>query len=468
MDEPLIYNISKEDYTKLQKIISSAQSIIWTTGDEDEIHPNPRNDLVVGLSRCLRIENDQIKFTVLRLNRGQKVADIAEKIVRVWQTGLASSPALEYEMEYKEIDGFLSVPRVVETATVSKINEHLSISVRLQDEERSIGQENVSRRFTLSTDTLALLDTVEFGSESEDISELNHDEIGFDIMSCGLNYVDAGEDIRMTSKYIGLEFAGVTTQLGRTVSEFRLGDKICGLMEGSFRPSGRCKAVTAAKIPDGMNFNTAAAIPADYCTAYYALVHLARMRSSESILVHSGAGGLGQATIRLAKHLGAKIYATVNRVEEKKLLMDRYAIPNECTFLIKSPSLVQNIMGMTNDRGVDVVVNALDSEALYNSPLDCLAPFGRYISTGRADIHHRRSFPGNTTIANVGLAAYLRHDVGFAGELVQAVMDLVSSGTIGDARKSANTSGIRDSRGLSSYAERNWCGKDHHRDLKWR
>ena len=414
----------------MQKILSSAHSIIWTTGDEDELQPNPRNDLVVGLSRCLRIDNDQIKFIVLQLNRGQKVADIAEKIVRVWQTGSAPSPTLENEMEYKEIDGLLSIPRVVETATVSKINEHLSTSCRLQDEERSISQENVYRRFTLSTDTLALFDTVELG-ESEDLSELNHDEIGFDIMSCGLNYVDASEDDRMTSKYIGLEFSGVVTQLGRTVSEFRLGDKICGLMEGSFRPSGRCKAVIAAKIPDGMNFNIAAAIPADYCTAYYALVHLARMRPAESILVHLGAGGLGQATIRLAKHLGAKIYATVNRVEEKKLLMDRYAIPNEYTFLIKSPSLVENMMGTTKDRGVDVVVNALDSEALHNSSLDCLATFGRYISTGRTNIHHRRSLPSNVTIANVGLAAYLRHDVGFAGELVQAVMDLVSSGTIG-------------------------------------
>lgn len=222
------------------------------------------------------------------------------------------------------------------------------------------------------------------------------------------------------------------------------------MLEGSLGTYTRCNALTAIKIPDDMTFQSAAAIPVLYPTAYYALMHWARMKTGESILIHSGAGGLGQACIQLARLLNAEIYVTVSSEEKKKLIMDLYNIPESHIFSSRTPSSVQGIKNLTQGRGVDVVVNSLAGEAMKNS-WGCIAPFGRFLETGKKDIFSYGTLPmfpfsRNVMFASVDLFYVYHNSKDIIKGLLQETMTLIREKkiTLPFPLQSYNTSQIED------------------------
>lgn len=81
-----------------------------------------------------------------------------------------------------------------------------------------------------------------------------------------------------------------------------------------------------------MTAAAAASCPIVYVTAYVALMDVARIQKGESVLIHAGAGGLGQAAIQLCRMVGAEIFVTVGSVAKKNLLMDKYGIGEDHIF----------------------------------------------------------------------------------------------------------------------------------------
>ena len=172
----------------------------------------------------------------------------------------------------------------------------------------------------------------------------------------------------------------------------------------------RCDSTTAYLIPDEMSFSTAAALPVSYPTAYYAIMHAGRMKVGETILIHSGAGGLGQACIQISKLLQAEIFVTVGTDEKKRLLMDTYGIPEDHIFSSRTPAFGQGIKKMTNGRGVDIVINSLAGEAMRIS-WECMAPLGRFIETGKRDILSNANLPMHMFLRNVSFIGVDLNDV---------------------------------------------------------
>lgn len=85
-------------------------------------------------------------------------------------------------------------------------------------------------------------------------------------------------------------------------------------------------------VPAGMTPAAAASCATIYATAYVALMDVARIQSGESVLIHAGAGGLGQAAIQLARMVGAEIFVTVGSVAKKNLIMEKYSIAEDHIF----------------------------------------------------------------------------------------------------------------------------------------
>ena len=77
-------------------------------------------------------------------------------------------------------------------------------------------------------------------------------------------------------------------------------------------------------VPEGWTLEQAATVPVVYFTAYYALVVRARIRSKNSVLIHAGSGGVGQAAITLALHYGCKVFTTVGSEEKRNYLKERF------------------------------------------------------------------------------------------------------------------------------------------------
>ena len=105
----------------------------------------------------------------------------------------------------------------------------------------------------------------------------------------------------------------------------------------------------------------------------------------QTVLVHSGAGAFGQATIVLALKRGATVYTTVSTEEKKDYLVRELDLPRENIFQSRDVSFVEGVMSATNGKGVDVVVNSLTGDLLLAS-WRCCADFGRFVEVGKRDI----------------------------------------------------------------------------------
>ena len=83
----------------------------------------------------------------------------------------------------------------------------------------------------------------------------------------------------------------------------------------------RCDARAAFRMPGSVSFAQGCSLLSVYVTAYYSLVHLARMRPGQLVLVHSAMGGVGQAAIALAKHVGARVIGTAGSAGRREKLL---------------------------------------------------------------------------------------------------------------------------------------------------
>lgn len=136
------------------------------------------------------------------------------------------------------------------------------------------------------------------------------------IRACGLNFADlllqkgTYQDTPPVPFTPGLEAAGEVIECGSEVVNFALGDRIavfCG--QGGLAEEGVFDADRAIRIPDGMRFEDAAALPIAYGTSHVALEHCARLQPGETLLVTGAAGGVGLTAVEIGKLMGARVIA---------------------------------------------------------------------------------------------------------------------------------------------------------------
>lgn len=297
---------------------------------------------------------------------------------------------------------------------------------------RQFGQQP-ERALTLTMSSPGLLDTLHFIDDTVDGS-LRPEEVEVSVRAVGVNFKNVMVALgQLPDKSLGQECAGIVTRVGVDVDldQVTVGERVCCITHGAFKTYTRSHESAVHRIPDDMTFSTAAALPVAFCTAYYSLHHLGRLRQGESVLIHAAAGGVGQAAIQLASMIGAIIYVTVGSNEKKRLLMDLYNIPSQHVFSSRNLSFVQGIRRVTNGRGVDVVLNSLAGESLRQS-LECVAPLGRFVEIGKKDMYLRGNLPmspflQNITFASVDLGIIAEQARPLMASLMRAVMAMVTA-----------------------------------------
>ncbi|KAM6049680.1 fatty acid synthase isoform 2-T2 [Theristicus caerulescens] len=167
------------------------------------------------------------------------------------------------------------------------------------------------------------------------------------------------------------------------------------------------------EVPKNWTLEEAASVPVVYATAYYALVIRGGMKKGESILIHSGSGGVGQAAIAIALSMGCRVFATVGSTEKREYLQARFPQLDANSFASsRNTNFEQHILRVTNGKGVDLVLNSLAEEKLQAS-LRCLAQHGRFLEIGKFDLSNNSS---------LGMAFFLKN-VAFHGVLLDAVFE---------------------------------------------
>jgi NADPH:quinone reductase len=150
-------------------------------------------------------------------------------------------------------------------------------------------------------------------------------EIRVAVKACGVGYVDVlvalgRYQVKPPLPYIpGMEAAGIVDAVGPETSGFAVGDRVIamGAAGGGFAQAGCFPAFLAAKVPDSLGFAQAAALRINYVTALYGLRERGALKPGEKLLVFGAAGGVGIATIQIAKLLGAEVIAAAS-TEEKR------------------------------------------------------------------------------------------------------------------------------------------------------
>lgn len=190
---------------------------------------------------------------------------------------------------------------------------------------------------------------------------------------------------QIPDRLFGFEGAGIVRRIHASETRFSPGDRVMFLAHGAHRTVHRVPGDFVLPMPDSLSFEDGAALLLVHTTAWYALVKTARATAGQSVLIHAAAGGVGQALLMLARHLGLEVYATVGTKEKRKLVHEQYGVPHDHIFNSRDLSFAAGVKRMTQDRGVDIIVNSLAGEALRQTWY-CLAPFGTFVEVGMKDI----------------------------------------------------------------------------------
>uniref|UniRef100_A0A2K5Q2X1 Fatty acid synthase n=2 Tax=Cebus imitator TaxID=2715852 RepID=A0A2K5Q2X1_CEBIM len=170
-------------------------------------------------------------------------------------------------------------------------------------------------------------------------------------------------------------------------------------------------------VPSHWTLEEAASVPVVYTTAYYALVVRGRVQRGETVLIHSGSGGVGQAAIAIALSLGCRVFTTVGSAEKRAYLQARFPQLDSSSFAnSRDTSFEKHVMQHTGGKGVDLVLNSLAEEKLQAS-VRCLAQHGRFLEIGKFDLSNNHP---------LGMAIFLKN-VTFHGILLDALFDDASA-----------------------------------------
>jgi NADPH:quinone reductase len=197
------------------------------------------------------------------------------------------------------------------------------------------------------------------------------------IAASGVNFIDVyfrtglyKADLPLT---LGSEAAGTVEAVGFDVTEVAPGDRVAYAgARGSYAEYAVVPAAQLVKIPDNVDFNTAAAAMLQGMTAHY-LTHSAyAVKSGQRILVHAAAGGAGGLIVQMAKMRGAVVFGTVST--EEKAAIARESGADE-VILYTQQDFETEVKRLTNGRGVDVVYDSV-GQTTFEKSLSSLRPRG--------------------------------------------------------------------------------------------
>lgn len=179
----------------------------------------------------------------------------------------------------------------------------------------------------------------------------------------------------------GREFAGVLEKLGPGASGFTVGQRVVAYPSlGGYAQYAAAKTFEVRPIPEGVTSAQAAALPTAFLTAWFGLSTDGALKNGEWLLIQGGSSGVGTAAIQIAKHWGAKVIATTGSEEKAHRLRK---LTCDITIDVSQNDFLPEAMRVTNNRGVDVVLEMIGGE-VYQKSLQALAPNGRLVSIGGA------------------------------------------------------------------------------------
>nr|XP_006825449.1 PREDICTED: fatty acid synthase-like [Saccoglossus kowalevskii] len=367
---------------------------------------------IVGLLNCLKQEPGGNRIRCIfnaSLENDAKLLDLGDKTLKkIMHQDLVMNIYRDGEW-----GSFRHVPFSTSTKSSTILTPHAYVNVLTRGDLSSLKWIESPMKYA----------TPEFIGQSKEICNVYYASLNFrDIMlATGKLPPDAlPANIASYDCVLGMEFSGRNTA----------GQRVMGLVTAK----GLATTVSVDKdftwaIPQSWTMEEAASVPVVYATVYYALIVRGQLKKGESVLIHCGSGGVGQAAISVALHQGCQVFTTVGSQEKKDYIMKRFPEMNEEHFgNSRDSTFEQKILIATKGKGVNVVLNSLAGQKLQASTR-ILARHGRFLEIGKYDLSNNSPLGMSLFLRNVTFHGILL-DALFEGDNPdwQLVYDLVSQG----------------------------------------
>lgn len=210
-------------------------------------------------------------------------------------------------------------------------------------------------------------------------------QVVIDVYAASLNFPDT---LQIQGKYQfqppmpftpGSEVGGVISAIGAGVTNVALGDRVMAASSiGGLAEQVVTDSASARKIPDNMDFKTAAGFAMVYTTSYHALKQRAQIKPGETLLVLGASGGVGMAAVELGRLMGARVIAAAS--SDAKLEFASKAGPNEL-LNYGDGDLKEKVKALTDDKGADVIYDPVGGD-LFDQSTRCINWNGRLLVVG--------------------------------------------------------------------------------------
>lgn len=315
-EKPTFARCTQEDFEAIRALIMKSSRLFWITGSAaaDGIR-DPLSCAISGLLRAAKSEEPRLRLHELHLRRRPlpELADAARMIFRVVEDAYTSTNEEVYEDEILEIEGVLSIPRLLDDGALNETIQTLD-RVPLPDLQY-FNQRDRPIKLTIARP--GLLNSLHFVDDESTYSELLDDHIEVEVRANAVNTrlvttrypppyeperLKFSSDVEVALGHVsrlglGIDAAGVVRSVGSRVRRLRIGDRVAFPKVGAISNVVRVHGDLPQLLPENMSFEDGASIPFVFMTAYRSLVEVAQLSNGEFVLIHFSAGGKFEPSI---------------------------------------------------------------------------------------------------------------------------------------------------------------------------
>ncbi|KAI0452683.1 polyketide synthase dehydratase-domain-containing protein [Xylaria acuta] len=360
MDDPLLLTMTEREFSAVKNTIMSASGfLLWINPGALRSGKHPEYAMTSGLMRAVTSEEVSLDFRLMQL--------------------------LEEELPEREFclaDGKTYICRL------TRANALNSIFRPSHDTEPTIVSPNDR------VEGVVLKGKIVFQQKiSRKVETIKPGNVEIHAQCCGITHegvrVITGTDYPTTFSH---EVGGIITEVGSGVTCFNIGDRVVAFHADKFSSHQHVPATMIQKLESMEDMATIVGASMAYTAAIYELETLARVREGEKVVIFHGTGTNGAAAVKVAQLAGAVLYVVAKSQDEIDFLQYRLGLKDESIIRCDDACVSEHVKALTDGHGADIVfsagsVNPGEARDAWRS----IAPFGRFIDSGRKDVLSRKA-----------------------------------------------------------------------------
>ena len=434
IEESILVQPSSAQFDSLRTSFLGARGVLWISSQATIDCQNPKAALSTGFLRTLRAEDNTKRYISLDIADGDLwSAGAILAVVKTYTTAFDPSCITGLlDSEFALSGGMIKIPRLYEAPAETQM-----MTMDASDFEAQLQPfHHEGRELRMDVKTPGMIDSLWWHDDQKANVPLPDGWVEIEPRAFGLNFRDVMVAMaQLKSNVMGFECSGIITRTGASVPvSLTVGARVCCIMYGHWGTHVRVPWTNVGFMPDSMAFETAASIPIVFLTAYHSLCDLARLEKDETVLIHSAAGGVGQAAIMVAQNVGAEIFATVGSKEKRDFIHNEYGIPYDHIYSSRNTSFAPRLMAMTGNNGVDVVLNSL-AGPLLQATWNSIARLGRFVEIGKRDLEaghflEMAPFARSVSFFAVDLLEVQRLKGKVISQALEEILEMVKEGSL--------------------------------------